>query len=90
VVLPDPDATAGLPEAQTQQHELWVEREPWAKYTGALAGARIAGALALRAKRKARGEWVPPHPWFPALVTTGVLVAAVGAVWAVWAVQRLG
>ena len=66
-----------------QAHELWVEQEPWAKYVGSLAGIRIASALALRAKRKARGDYVPPHPWFPALVTTGLIAGALGAIWLV-------
>jgi hypothetical protein len=91
VRLPDPDDTTGLPEAPVREHELWVEREPWAKYVGSLAGLRIAAAVAVRAKRKAAGEWVPPHPWFPALVTTGLLAGAVGAIWfVVWLVQRFG
>ena len=79
----EPDPTTGAPQATVQAHELWVEREPWAKYTGVLAGVRIAAALALRAKRRARGEYVPPQPWFPALVTTAVLAVAIGLVWAI-------
>ena len=82
-VAPDPDPTTGAPAATVPHHEHWVEREPWAKYTGALAGLRIAAALALRAKRRARGEYVPPQPWFPALVTTGLLAVAIGVVWAI-------
>jgi len=84
------DPSTGTPETLVQEHELWVEREPWAKYTGALAGMRIAAALALRSKRKARGEYVPPQPWFPALVTTGLAAAVLGGAAAiVWLVGRV-
>ena len=87
--LRDPDPATGQPEAIIEQHELWMEREPWAKYTGALGGLRVAAALSLRAKRKARGEYVTPHPWFPTLVTTGIIASVILAIALIsWLLER--
>src|SRR5436309_978024 len=63
-------AGAGLP----------LEDEPWARWVVVGGSPRLISILIQRHKRRKRGEAVPPLPWWPMLITVGILVSAVAAV----------
>ncbi len=66
--------------------DLFAESQPWAKWSAAGGGLRIATIVVLRARDRARGEPRPDVPWLAVGVSWVLALGLVGVVTLAFAV----
>ena len=72
--------TVGMPEPVQEPPDLYLESQPWARYTAQGGLERFAALTIRRARRRLQGQEFPRTPWLTIVlvsVCAGVLMAGV-------------